>query len=290
MAVQWAHLGQGRVLVASNRGALMHWPQLGALGGFGPMGDRVPASVATTRHLLDGAIAAAEEAVGSRAQPMSPERWAWQLVNQWHCAHHSLALIPEAADRYEASERHDLAEFARSKLTEERGHDRLPLDDLSALGYDADALASEMAPATEVLRALEFARRCARGRHPVKFLGYMYTLERRILKVSEEALAAIEAALPRGVAATSFVRAHTGGMDATHVDEAVRFIAGLPAADRTMIAVACHRVTQICATRPRQHPSDAELRDRLVGYRPISARSGAERNPTSKERKREPCS
>ncbi len=280
MSVQWAHLGTGGVLVASSRGASIHRPQLGALGHVGPMGEFVRGSVATTRHLLDGAIAAAERDSRARQESPSPERWAWQLANQWYCAHHSLELMPEAIARYEAIDRDDLAEFARGKLAEERGHDRFPLNDLTALGYDADALVREVPPAPEVLKALEFARRSVRGRHPVRFIGYMYTLERRILKISERSLAAIEAMLPTGVHATSFVRAHTGGMDAEHVQEAVRFIARLPADDRATIAIACHRVTQICCTRSRQHPSDAELWDRLVGYRPTSARSHAERRST----------
>jgi hypothetical protein len=294
VAVQWAHLGRGRVLVASSRQAWIHRPQLGALGDVGPMGDFLPASVATTRRLLDGAIAAAEQAAAHRTapwrpQPLSAERWAWLLVNQWYCAHHSVALLGEVVSRYEAIDRPDLVRFARRKLIEERGHDEFALRDLAALGYDGERLVRNVSPAPEVGRALEYASRCVRGGQPVKFVGYVYTLERRILQIPDALLVAIEDVLPAGVNATSFVRMHTSGLDAEHVDDAVTFIAGLPAADRTEIAIACHAVTRICATHAGRYPSDAELAERLVVYRQPPARSGAGRS-ARKDRRHEPCS
>lgn len=267
MSVQWVHLGANGVLVASSRGAWVQQPglgtfgTLGALGLSGPMPDSQPATEETTRHLLDGAIAAAEPAAPSIEEPpLTARRWAWNLVSQWHCAHHSLAVWPEVIERFEAMSRRDLAEFARQKLEDEQGHDQFALDDLTALGYDAEAAVREIRPAPTVTAALEYAERCVQGENPVELLGYMYALERRVLNLDSEWLEALAAVLPAGVDAASGVRIHSSDLDLEHVDEGITFFTRLPAPDRTAIAVGCYRTTQICcAWSQDQIPTDAEL-------------------------------
>ena len=265
MAVQWVHLGADEVLVASRAGAWIQRPEPGTLGLSGAMPDSLPATDETTRHLLDGAIAAAERAVPRRQPlPLTARRWAWHLVSQWHCAHHSVALLPAAIERYDAAGRPELAEFARLKLEEEQGHDRFSLADLRALGYDAEALVQRVAPAPEVTAGLDHARQCVHGEHPVEFLGYVYALERRVLRLSDESFAALDAVLPSGVEAASGARAHATVLDMGHVAEAVSFIAGLPADDRARIALVCHRITRLyCGPLAHDHPSEAEL-ERLL--------------------------
>ncbi len=136
--------------------------------------------------------------------------------------------------------------------------------DLRALGYDAEMLVEQVAPAPEVAAGLEYARQCVRGEHPVEFLGYVYALERRVLRLSQQWFADLDAVLPAGVEAASGARAHATQLDAAHVAEAVSFIAGLPAADRTRIALGCHRITRLyCGSLANHHPSEAEL-DRLL--------------------------
>ena len=267
MSVQWAHLGVNGVLVASSRGA---WLQqsglstlgtLGALGLSGPMPDNQPATEETTRQLLDGAIAAAERAApGIEEPPLTPRRWAWHLVSQWHCAHHSLAVWPYIIERFEAMARRDLAGFARQKLEDEQGHDQYALDDLTALGYDAEAAVREIRPAPTVTAALQYARLCVEGETPVELLGYMYALERRVLNLDGEWLKDLAAILPPGVDAASGVRIHSSDLDLEHVDEGIAFFTRLPAPDRTAVAVGCYRTTEICcAWSQDQIPTDAEL-------------------------------
>jgi hypothetical protein len=272
MSVQWAHLGAKGVVVASDRGA---WLQARDLAGFGTLGfvaampDDHPATEQTTRHLLDGAIAAAERAVTPIDEPpLTAMRWAWHLVSQWHCAHHSVALLPALIDRFEAMKRPKLTAFARRKLDEESGHDQFAIDDLTALGYDAEQVVRHVAPAPTVKAGLDYARCCVHGQRPVEFLGYAYTLERRVLNLKGEWLARLDAVLPPGVEAASGVRAHVDELDGEHVREAVGFFSGLPANDRTAIAVGCYRTTQICcAWSPDQIPSIAELASWLSPFR-----------------------
>ncbi len=309
MPVQWARLEDGEVLLATSKAAWIHQSQFGGLGlglggalplpaslGLGsplgldaPMPDSLPASAETTRHLLDGAIAAAERAAPPvQEPPITALRWAWHLSSQWHCAHHSVALLPDVIERYEATGRPDLAEFARRKLEEERGHDQMPLDDLRALGYEAGALVQAVPPAPAVTAGLEYAGSVVRGPQPVEFLGYVYALERRVLRLSDNWFAALDAVLPPGVDAASGVRLHANELDLGHVDEAVGFFTGLPAADRTAIAIGCYRTTQICCAKlPGQHPSEPKLERWLSRFRRSGAVSGGVQQPPRQGGERE---
>ncbi len=269
MPVQWAQLGAGGVLVASQGGAWIQPPGLSAIALRGDMPASHPATIATTRHLLDGAIAVAERTASATKPPaLTEQRWAWSLVGQWACAHHSVALLPELIERFESCGREDLATFARVKLEEEAGHDQFPLADLRALGYDADVLTAAADPPPSVSALLAYARACVRGTQPVEFIGYMYALERRVLACSPAWLASVEAVLPPGARAMSAVRAHAREFDAVHVEEAVQFIAGLHSVERARIALGAYRTTQVaCRESPGEHPSEAELDRRLARFR-----------------------
>ncbi len=97
----------------------------------------------------------------------------------------------------------------------------------------------------------------------------MYAQERRVIRVPEEWLADLNAVLPPGVEAASAIRVHANELDLEHVEEAIRFIAGLPADDRTRVTQACYRTTQIsCGAPPASDPTEAELETRfLLRYR-----------------------
>lgn len=291
MSVQWVRLGTDQVLVASSRRAWIQQPgrsafgTLGSLVFTGPMPDSQPATEETTRHLLDGAIAAAERAAAPVDEPpLTTLRWAWNLASQWHCSHHSVSLLPDAIERYETIGRPDLADLMRQKLEEEQGHDQFPLDDLTALGYEARAVVREVSPAPTVTAGLDYARGCVQGDQPVEFLGYLYALERAVLNLDREWFKALDAALPPGVNAASGIRAHTE-LDLDHVDDAIAFCAALPAADRTAIAVGCYRTTEICcALSPDQIPSDPELEKWFSRFRVADAKS---RDPAAARTKEE---
>lgn len=268
MSVQWLYLGEDEALIASSTAA---WVQRAALGRrpfAGDMSDSVPAGIESTRHLLDGAIAAAEQAIPHvQGPPMSPRRWAWSLVNQWYGAHFSLSLLLEVIDRFTAIGRRDLAEFAVHRYEEERGHDELPLNDLGMLSYDAEAVIREVTPDPGVVELIEYARRCVGGEEPVEFLGYVYALERHMVRLDSGFFAALDAALGQGRAPASFLRSHASDLDIGHVEDAVSFISGLPANDRTAVARSCYRTTQIRhVSLPGRYPSEAELESRLSRF------------------------
>jgi hypothetical protein len=195
----------------------------------------------TTRHLLEGAMTAGERNAAAASGPWPPaaRAWALDLVDQWYTAHHSVALLPVAIERYESMHRPELARFAQRKLEEEAGHDRMPLNDLGAMGYDAEAAVKAVPPGPTASALVRYAGDCIEGPEPVSFFGYVFVLERRVIRVTDDALRKLESALPSGAAATSGVRAHAVEFDHQHVEELIGFVSGLPADDRTAVALAC---------------------------------------------------
>lgn len=240
MTAQWVQLKGGETLVASHEGAWIQPPQAAALGLWGSMPRSHTGSLATTRHLLEGAMRAGERgSVQPGTWPPTARRWALDLVDQWYTAHHSVALLPVAIKRYESMQRAELVRFARRKLEEEAGHDRLPLNDLRALGYEPEAAVKDVPPGPIARALIRYARDCVHGPEPVGFLGYIFMLERRVIRITDDALQKLDSALPSGVQATSAVRAHAVEFDHRHVEELVTFVSGLPADDRTAVALAC---------------------------------------------------
>jgi hypothetical protein len=54
--------------------------------------------------------------------------------------------MEEARDRFAASGRESLAQWAAQKAREEAGHDRLALLDIQSMGYDAEAVVQALVP------------------------------------------------------------------------------------------------------------------------------------------------
>ena len=270
MPVQWAQLGAGKILVASSRGAWLQRPEPSLFALRGDMTDSIAATLQTTRHLFDGAIAAAERAAPPyvRPWPMTRTRWEWELIGQWYTARHSVALLPELIERFGDDGRADLAAFARRKLHEESGHDQFAVASLSAIGYDSAALVRAVAPPPDAAAVVEYARACARGETPVEFLGYAYALERRVIRISPETIAFVDALFDPGIDATAGMRAHAGELDTGHVEEFIAFATALPAADRARMALGCYRTTELaCAAPPGGDRTESDLAGRFEPFR-----------------------
>ncbi len=274
MTVQWVHLGEDELLIASQRGA---WIQPLGLGGVeldAAMPRSQPGTPETTRYLLDGAIAAAERGPAPLPAPKTTARWAWELVNQWYVATHSIALLAEARDRYAAQGRADLAAFTNRRLAEERGHEQFPLDDLTALGYEAERAVSEVVPATTATALIDYATQCVHGSEPIEFLGYIHAMERHVIRLSADWFRELDGVLPSGVDAASGLRAHVSELDIEHVNDAVAFFSGLPADDRAHIATGCYRATLIrMAPSHVAEPSEQELLGWFAPFRTPSYQS-----------------
>ncbi len=268
IAMEWAEVEPGYIVVATGDRIWLHTPVFNGQPDPFALPMEGPGSVETTRQLLDGAIGAAGRRKPSQAPSLptspapqqtppggapslTPARWAWRLAGYYQTTHATPRLMAAAAERFAAAGRDALAAWARDKVRDEAGHDRLALRDLDALGYDAARLVDALVPPTAAALVRYFEARVLEDDDPIGCVGYAYALERLALERGARDIAAIEAILPHGIVATRCLRVHSAvGSDAAHVDEAVRLVAQLTAGERTRVARACHETAIIYCTPP----------------------------------------
>jgi pyrroloquinoline quinone (PQQ) biosynthesis protein C len=222
-----------------------------------------PGTPDSTARLLDGALVAGEQVAMSAGRPsaeMTRLRHAWNLVASYHTTHATPRIMSRARERFEGLGRSDLAAFAYGKVVEETGHDELALADLRALGYDAEALVDAVVPA-DAAALVAAEERVVEGAQPLASIGYAYAIERSSTRIGASYVRALDEILGPGVYATRCLRVHSAlGADVGHVESAVRFIAGLPAAERTQIAAAVYEAALLFyGPHERQHPTEREL-------------------------------
>ncbi|MBS1789303.1 MAG: iron-containing redox enzyme family protein [Acidobacteria bacterium] len=275
--IEWVKVEPNQVVVATEDRAWLH--QLTAANSDDPFTEPMPdmvGSLATTRHLLDGVIAAAQRSVPRAAQrpALTTERWAWRLAGYYHTTHATPRLMAEAAGRFAALGKQELSDYAKSKVEDEGGHDQLALRDLAALGYDADRLVKELIPPTAAALVDHFTK-LVRAENPAGCVGYAYALERLATTHDKTYLQQVEAALPPTVKATRCLRVHSGmSADAQHVEDALKITARQSAEDRCLVALATYETTRICCSSPAGgHITEAELQHRLSAFasRPMAA-------------------
>jgi hypothetical protein len=271
--MEWAKLGGGVMVIATaDRAWLRAEDTSGSDGPFG-RGMTGPGSLATTRRLLDGALAAAwNRAPVGTPPPMTPARWVWRLAGYYHLTHATPGLMTEAAPRFASAGRSELAAWAARKAHEEQGHDLLALRDIQALCHPARAVIAALVPPTAAALT-DHLTRSVRAPDPIGCVGYAYTLERLAMAVGEREIRAVQALLPPGVDATRCMRVHSAvGSDADHVGETVATVAALGPEERARVAAAVHETTLLCVTpRGREYQSDEEIRRALSALDPSRA-------------------
>lgn len=267
VALEWAQVAPDCVVVATRASSFVRGPSpLGADPFDAPMSGR--GSRATTRHLLEGALFAARARAGPRPRlPITPDRWAISLAASYCTTHLTPLLMTEASERFSADGRSKLAEWAREKAREERGHDLLALRDIEALGLDADAFVKHVVPETARALVVYFTHAVRASDDPIDCVGYAFTLERLALDRGEEQIAQVEAALPKGVFATRCLRVHSAvGSDRKHVDETIALVAALPARSRARVARACFASASVYYA-PTSPVSEEQLAHLLLPFR-----------------------
>ena len=224
-------------------------------------------NIATTRKLLDGAIAAAKYTINSNVRPpaLTSTRWVWRLAGAYHMCHAYPPLIEEAAIGFAAAERWNLAEWALQKAKEEKGHYRLALLDIRSMGYDAEAVVEALVPPAAVT-LIDYLTRSAQDDDPIDCVGYSYTLERLSTgMVDEKYIQQVEMLLSSNTHATRCLRVHSSvGHDAEHVEETVEMVAELTPQERVRVARACYETALLCFSPPSEgYISDEELQQIL---------------------------
>jgi pyrroloquinoline quinone (PQQ) biosynthesis protein C len=166
-------------------------------------------------------------------------------VGHYHTTRATCIFMRYLAGRFEAMARPDLAAFALSTIQGESGHDRLALRDLRALGFPAEEVVAALKPPRSAA-LLKLFHEYTYGEDPVAAFGYGYALERSCIAITPEYVASIERLIPAGLRATRCLRVHSSiGAEVAHVEDSVRAIAALPAADRSRIARAVAETARI---------------------------------------------
>ncbi len=254
MAMEWAAVAPGRVVVATADNTWIHTPVFSGQPDVFALPMTAPGTLVTTRRLLDGAIAAASRDAPASPGPRPPLtalRWAWRLAGYYCTTHATPRLMARAAERFESQGRAQLAAWARDKVREETGHDTLALRDLAAMGFDAERVVATVQPETALALVRYFEARVLEDDDPVGCVGYAYALERLALERGPADVDAVDALMPAGVTATRCLRVHSAtGSDAAHVDEAAGLVTALSASERAAVARACYQSAEIYFTPP----------------------------------------
>ena len=262
--VEWAQINPGTVIVATAYRSVLC--QSSSIEDRFTQPMNFPGSVATSKKLLDGAIAAAKYAVNSNVRPpaLTATRWVWRLAGLYHQTHPIPQLMEEAARRFEQAGHSFLAQWAIEKAEEEAGHDLLALRDIQSLGYDAEAVVETLVPpSAKVL--IDYFTRSIQDLNPIDCVGYAYTMERLALGVDEHYIQKVKALLPANIQATRCLKVHSSlGSDTAHTEDTVEMIAGLTSLERTRIARACYETALLCFSPPNNdYISDEELQQIL---------------------------
>jgi len=197
----------------------------------GPRTLALPKSSVAAKHsslvasALEGAIAA-----GLLQTGRSTERASYTLPRyvRWLAGHYLFAattpgLFRRAAERFEAVQRSDLAEFALKKAGEEEGHADLAYRDLVDLGLPANQVLELIRPPSAVAFADRFAR-LVESDDPVALFGFSYCLERMAVERDDAFMQVVRSICPPQTRALRFLKVHSiVGSDGAHVDEQLSF-------------------------------------------------------------------
>jgi hypothetical protein len=261
-ALEWAAVGPDAVVVATPQRAWLHRPDPWTADPFRTPMLHAPGDRAATGWLLEGAVAVGVRAAGPAPTPppLSRLRWVWRLAGLYHLTTHTPGLLRAAEARFRAAGRDALADWAADKARDEAGHDALALRDLRALGLPAEAVVEALRPPV-AQRMVAWFRAAAEEDLPLGVVAYAHAVERLALRADAAYVARVQACMPRGVDATRCLRIHSAaGSDAGHVEENIVLVAGLPAAERSRIALAVRDAAQVTSTPSAEgHVSDAWL-------------------------------
>ena len=237
-------------------------------------------SAGSTVRLLDGAIHLGFASIEQRLARPEPTLAAYvvALVGCYHTSVHTPRNLCGAASRFKELGRPEVAVYLEDRAREETGHDRLALKDLRALGVPAERLVANFIPKGIKPLCERFDDLSAQD-YPIGCIGYAYCLERISALKQKADIDRVQALCPAGVDATRFLRTHSGlGSEVAHVEEAIQFIASLPANDRISVIRETYELASIMAEGYNHEllKSDAEIFEELERAlaEPLSFRRG----------------
>jgi len=263
---EWVNVSGDVSIIARETGEVWFHNISGAKDPFAsPMNGA--GSAASTVRLLDGAIHLGFTAIEKRLAQPEPTLAAYivALAGCYHTSVHTPRNLCGAADRFRTLGRPEVADYLEDRAREETGHDRLALKDLRALGVPGERLVAAFVPEGIKPLCTHFDELCAQD-YPIGCIGYAYCLERISALKQKADVERVQALSPNGADATRFLRTHSGlGSEVTHVEEAIKFIATLPANDRISVVRETYQSALIMAEGYNHEllKSDAEIVEEL---------------------------
>jgi hypothetical protein len=259
---EWVVVIDEVAIIAQETGQFW-FAELGTDRTFQPFASPMTGSGApgSTAGLLNGTIALAFGSDGAPPCAASLPRYVFDIAGTYHNARRTPGHFRRAAKRLRKSDRPDLADYLEVHAREETGHHNLVLKDLRALGLPAERLVANLVHEA-IVPLCEFFDRLAETEYPIGCIGYSYCFESIAALKRGEEVAALTALWPKGIDAGRFLRTHSGiGSEASHVQDMIEFIAGLPAEDRIAIVLATYATAMIMAEGLRR---TGELGDEAI--------------------------
>jgi pyrroloquinoline quinone (PQQ) biosynthesis protein C len=243
----------------------------------------LPVSAVAAEHaslaasLVEGAISAGLAEAGPTAATGSLTllRYIRWLAGNYVFAGQMPALFRRAAERFEASGRQDLAEFALQKAAEETGHADLAYRDMEGLGLPAAEVIGLIQPPSATAFVHRF-RDYVESATPIALFGFSYCLERMAVERDDAFIRAVEAICPPQSKACRFLKVHSNvGSDGGHVHEQLSFFESLTGEELALVTSAAYDTARLLARQPLtdQALSDEEIDRRLRGAGIVVPRS-----------------
>jgi pyrroloquinoline quinone (PQQ) biosynthesis protein C len=217
---------------------------------------------------VEGAITAGLQQTGCSSESTSytlPRYVRW-LASNYLFAGTTPCQFRRAAERFEAVQRNDLAEFARKKAAEEEGHAELAFRDLEDLGLPAMEVIELIRPPSAAAFADRFAN-LVESDTPVALFGFSYCLERMAVERDDAFVETVRSICPPQSRAIRFLKVHSNvGSDGTHVDEQLSFFESLTQEELELVIGAAFGAAVMLGQQPamNQALTDVEICRRLA--------------------------
>jgi hypothetical protein len=269
LVTEWVNVTANISIIARESGEAWFHTRSGTREGLDPFATPMTGVGArgSTVGLLDGAINLGFARIEKRLARPDPTLAAYivALVGCYHTTVDSPRNLRRAAGRFKELGRPEIATYLEDRAREETGHDRLALKDLRALGVPAERLVANFVPEGIKPLCKRFDDLCIQD-YPIGCIGYSYCLERIAALKQQTDVQKIQAMCSDGVDVTRFLRAHSSlGSEAAHVEEAIVFVASLPANDRIRVVQETYESALIMAEGYNHEllKSEAEILDEL---------------------------
>lgn len=245
---QWTKLDDITTVVATANSAWLHVSDPDRnLNRFSSSMDGISGTVASTQNLLDGAIATAFNYCNESVPDLTLGRWIWKLAGHYHLTSITPLLLADVAESISFRGRPNLVHWARRKASREKSYNLTTIIDMEYLGYDACYVINDFNP--EQADILIDYIIDEKGNNPFCSIAYSYTMETIATRAEQDYLRQVESLMPPNISCLRQPMFYGSlGVRYLDVQETLKLISSLSAAERSSVAKACYEIALICFT------------------------------------------